>query len=196
MSEVVDWLRRAHGLRSFLEDEGLRGLGVRLVDEQRAVLPSAVDVFPAPPDGRPEFFSLLATKAHGIAPPAEPRPGDKSPGGPASGEALLVAWTVDDGLGSGSDREVDCVDRRAVRITRIDRVGEHEVPQRLTFEISVGREMPIVDREGRVGGRELATERDHLGPRNSRHVRQLGRKLFWERKHFRRVRSRPYQRKI
>ena len=48
------------------------------------------------PDGRPEFFSLLATKAHGIAPPAEPRPGDKSPGGPASGEALLVAWTVDD----------------------------------------------------------------------------------------------------
>ena len=35
MSEVVDWLRRAHGLRSFLEDEGLRGLGVRLVDEQR-----------------------------------------------------------------------------------------------------------------------------------------------------------------
>ena len=66
------------------------------VDERPAVLPSAVDVFPAPPDGRPEFFSLLATKAHGIAPPAEPRPGDKSPGGPASGEALLVAWTVDD----------------------------------------------------------------------------------------------------
>ena len=64
-----------------------------------------------------------------------------------------VARTVDDGLGSGSDREVDCVDRRAPRITRIDRVGEHEVPQRLTFEISVGQEMPIVDREGRVGGR-------------------------------------------
>ncbi len=72
-----------------------------------------------------------------------------------------VARTVDDGLGSGSDREVDCVDRRALRIARIDRVGEHEVPQRLAFEIGVGREMPIVDREGRVGGRELATELDH-----------------------------------